>query len=599
MEPETSTEPSKKSLKKLQNKEKRKAVKAEKRAEFRTKPEPEHAASAPADVDYEKDPAKDNYGEVKGKSFSKDAIEVDLRSLDESYKDKTVIVRAWIQSTRGQSSGLIFVDLRKGGNWTIQGVVGTEMHEETPAKERPLISTSMIKWIRAIPPESFVVVEANVKLPAKELTGSRVTAVELGITKCFVIASAPARLGLDLETAGIMIQDFNEDPKVDKSKVDEAKVDEAKADEAKVDKATVDKSKTKGLIEKGTKPPASMLTHLENIAIHKRAPVQQAIADIRVEAKKLFRSYLEGHRFKEFEPPCLIGAASESGSEVFRLAYFGQDAFLAQSPQFYKQFEIAGGRERVFCIGPVFRAEKSNTPRHMTEFTGLDLEMEIQNSYTEVLDVLEGVLLHILRGLQERCAEEIETVRLVYESKPLLLPESGKVLRLTFAEAQKLLREGKPDQYSEVKDDEDMSTQQEKDLGALVREKFNTDFFVIDKFPETARPFYAKLDDDEDNVVGKRVRVTNAFDIFLRGQEILSGGQRINDPVELEKRIIAKELNPESPGIKEYVSVFRQGGVPPHGGGGIGLDRVVAWFLQLPSVQLAAYYPRTPKRLMP
>lgn len=116
--------------------------------------------------------------------------------------------------------------------------------------------------------------------------------------------------------------------------------------------------------------------------------------------KRLFRSYLEARRFNEFEPPCLIGAASEGGGNVFRLAYFGEEAFLAQSPQFYKQFEIAGGRERVFSIGPVFRAENSNTPRHMTEFTGLDLEMEIKDSYTEILTVLEGVLLNIFRGIQ-------------------------------------------------------------------------------------------------------------------------------------------------------------------------------------------------------
>jgi aspartyl/asparaginyl-tRNA synthetase len=129
--------------------------------------------------------------------------------------------------------------------------------------------------------------------------------------------------------------------------------------------------------------------------------------DIRIEVKRLFRSYLETRRFKEFEPPCLIGAASEGGSNVFRLAYFGEEAFLAQSPQFYKQFEIAGGRERVFSIGPVFRAENSNTPRHMTEFTGLDVEMEIKNSYTEVLDVLEGVLLSIFRGIQGQFSERL------------------------------------------------------------------------------------------------------------------------------------------------------------------------------------------------
>lgn len=137
-----------------------------------------------------------------------------------------------------------------------------------------------------------------------------------------------------------------------------------------------------------------------------------------------------------------------------------------------------------------------------------------------------------------------------------------------------------------------MSTPQEKALGALIRQKFNTDFYVIDKFPEGARPFYAKL-------APENKKVTNAYDFFMRGQEILSGGQRINEPEELAERIRQKGIDPASPGIKEYVDVFRQAGCPEHGGGGIGLDRVVAWYLNLPSVQLAAYYPRTPKRLMP
>lgn len=253
----------------------------------------------------------------------------------------------------------------------------------------------------------------------------------------------------------------------------------------------------------------------------------------------------------------------------------------------------------------------------MTEFTGMDIEMEVTRSYTEVRDILEGVLLHIFRGLQgqfcpftaytflltgmsntERCADEVSTVRSAYPSEPLLLPEPGKELRLTFAEAQQLLRTEGPSEFANVRDDEDMSTPQEKALGEMVRSKHKTDFYVIDKFPETARPFYAKIDNTT-NPVGEGVRVTNAFDFFLRGQEILSGGQRINDPIELEERIRAKGVDPESAGIKEYLSCFKSVGVPPHGGGGIGLDRVVAWFLGLPSVHLAASYPRTPKRLSP
>ncbi|KAI0390150.1 aspartyl-tRNA synthetase [Xylariaceae sp. FL0594] len=561
---------SKKGAKKAEAKAKKEALKAQRAAE--------RAASQVANLDLEDDPAKDNYGRVTNPTFSPDAVEVELRNLDESYDEKTVVVRAWIQNSRIQSAKMGFVELRKGGNWTIQGLVmatiaGTGAETQLPAEGTPLVSRRMVKFVTGINPESFVAVEAKVKRPVEPVKSCRISGFELHITKCFVIAPAPAVLGMTMAAANQPIVNFSDET--------------AKAGEDEKEKEP-----------ETTGPSASMLTHLDNIAMHKRTPVQQAIADIRVEVKRLFRSYLEARRFKEFEPPCLIGAASEGGANVFKLAYFGQEAYLAQSPQFYKQFEIAGGRERVFSIGPVFRAENSNTPRHMTEFTGLDLEMEIQKDYTEVVSTLEGVLLHILRELPVRCKDEIELVRSVYPSEPFLLPEPGKEVRLTFAEAQKLLREEGPAEFRNVRDDEDMSTPQEKALGAVVREKFKSDFYVIDKFPETARPFYAKLD-DSGATVGDGVRVTNAFDFFLRGQEVLSGGQRINDPEELEARIRAKGVNPESAGIKEYLSVFRQVGVPPHGGGGIGLDRVVAWFLALPSVHLAAFYPRTPKRLMP
>ncbi|TWU75380.1 hypothetical protein ED733_001255 [Metarhizium rileyi] len=561
---ESSAPTSKKGAKKAEAKAKKEALKAQRAAEL---------AAATAAVNLEDDPAKDNYGnrQTTISAFSQDAEEVEIRSLDETYNGKTVVVRAWLQRSRVQSAKMGFVELRKGGNWDIQGVI-------MASEDEPVVSRRMVKWVASISPESFVAVEAKVKQPLEPVKSCRVSGFELHITKCYVLASAPTTLGMTIGTASQPIVNFSDEN------------DQVGGD--------VDTGKPAVAAAESTAPAASMLTHLDNIAMHKRAPVQQAIADIRIEVKRLFRSYLESRGFKEFEPPCLIGAASEGGGNVFRLQYFGEEAFLAQSPQFYKQFEIAGGRERVFSIGPVFRAENSNTPRHMTEFTGLDVEMEIKNSYTEVISVLEGVLLAIFRGIQERCAGEIETVRSVYHSEPLLLPETGKEVRLTFAEAQKLLREEGPPEFSNVRDDEDMSTPQEKALGQVVRAKYKTDFYVIDKFPETARPFYAKID-DAGTTVGDSVRVTNAFDMFLRGQEVLSGGQRTHDPAELEGRIRAKGVDPKSAGIKEYLTTFQQVGVPPHGGGGIGLDRVVAWILGLPSVHLAAYYPRTPKRLLP
>jgi aspartyl/asparaginyl-tRNA synthetase len=217
--------------------------------------------------------------------------------------------------------------------------------------------------------------------------------------------------------------------------------------------------------------------------------------------------------------------------------------------------------------------------------------MEIEEHYHEVLSVLEGVLIYVFNGLEKNCAKEIALVRSVYPSEPFLLPPEGQEVRLTFAEGQKLLREEGPEEFRNVRDDEDMSTAQEKALGALVRKKFNTDFYVLDKFPISARPFYTMPDPENPEV-------TNAYDFMMRGQEILSGGQRLHLPAELEKGIRSKGIDPNG-SIKSYVDIFRSAGVPPHGGGGIGLDRVVAWYLQLPSVHLACAFPRTPKRLNP
>lgn len=168
------------------------------------------------------------------------------------------------------------------------------------------------------------------------------------------------------------------------------------------------------------------------------------------------------------------------------------------------------------------------------QFTGLDMEMEIQENYQEVLSMLEGVLLHMFRGIKDRCSHEIDVVRSVYHCEELQLPEVGKEVRLSFADGQKLLREEGPPEYHNVSDDEDMSTTQEKALGEIIRNKFHTDFYVLDQFPEGARPFYTKVD--------PTTKKSRGFDFFLRGQEILSGGQRINNAEELEQRIHYKGM---------------------------------------------------------
>ncbi|KAK8072362.1 hypothetical protein PG996_005710 [Apiospora saccharicola] len=550
--------PSKKGAKKAEAKAKKEAEKA-KRAAERAALEAQQKAAAGGGEDL----AKDNYGNIQH-STKVDSERVHLKNLGEEHLGKTIKLRAWIQNSRMQGAKMAFVELREERNWTIQGVMSVN-------PEGKPVSKQMVKWAGGLNLEGFVLVEATVQKPLEPVKSCRVSNYELHLTKCYLIATGPEVLGMTLNAANKAISSFDDEDPAD---------------------APAEGVKDLSITEAAGAPSATLVTHLNNPVMHKRAPIQQAIADIRMTVRKLFAQYLEERNFVQFEAPCLIGAASEGGANVFQLPYFDTTACLAQSPQFYKQFEIAGGRKRVFCIGPVFRAENSNTPRHMTEFTGLDMEMEIEDSYTEVRDMIEGCLLYIFRGLKEKHAEDIALIRAIYPSEEFLLPEAGKEVRLTFAEGQKLLREEGPEEFRNVSDDEDMSTPQEKALGALVRKKYNTDFYVLDKFPEGARPFYT-IEDPENP------KVTNAYDFMMRGQEILSGGQRIHTPELLEARLRRKGIDPASPGIKEYVDVFRSAGVPPHGGGGIGLDRVVAWYLNLPSVHLACFYPRTPKRLLP
>lgn len=252
---EAGAQPSKKAAKKAEAKAKKEALKAQRAAE--------RVASGVAEVELEDDPAKDNYGRSTSPTFSPDAEEVELRSLNESHEGKTVVVRAWLQNSRIQSAKMGFVELRKGGNWTIQGLVlatitGTGAEAQMPPEGTPVISRRMVKSITAISPESYVAVEATVKRPLEPVKSCRISELELHITKCFVLAPAPAMLGMTMAAASKPVVNFSdEEPQV----ADAEKEKAAKEAEAE-----------------GGVPAASMLTHLDNISMHKRAPVQQAIA---------------------------------------------------------------------------------------------------------------------------------------------------------------------------------------------------------------------------------------------------------------------------------------------------------------------------------
>jgi aspartyl-tRNA synthetase len=300
---------------------------------------------------------------------------------------------------------------------------------------------------------------------------------------------------------------------------------------------------------------------------------------------QLFRDFLLSRDFIEIQSPKLIAGASEGGSSVFKLKYFGDDACLAQSPQLYKQMTSAcSDFERVFEIGPVFRAENSNTHRHLCEFHGLDLELVINEHYYEALDIFSDLFVYIFKGLNTRYRSEIEVVRQQYPFVDLLFHDPS--LRITYTEGLELL---KKHAGIEITWGDDLSTAQEKALGAIVRERYGTDFFMMDKYPSSLRPFYTMMDPTDP-------KVSNSYDFFIRGEEILSGAQRIHDPELLVSRI--KEMGIPVEPLQAYIDSFRHGALP-HAGGGIGLERVVMLFLGLGNIRKASLFVRDPKRLAP
>ncbi|KAB5577431.1 hypothetical protein PHYPO_G00209880 [Pangasianodon hypophthalmus] len=231
----------------------------------------------------------------------------------------------------------------------------------------------------------------------------------------------------------------------------------------------------------------------------------------------------------------------------------------------------------------VFRAEDSNTHRHLTEFVGLDIEMAFNYHYHEVIDSITDTMVQIFKGLRDNFQTEIQTVGKQYPSEPFKFLEP--TLRLEFKEAVALLRSA----GVEMGDEEDLSTPNEKLLGRLVKEKYDTDFYVLDKYPLAVRPFYTMPDPHN-------AKYSNSYDMFMRGEEILSGAQRVHDAQLLTERALHHGIDLEK--IKAYIDSFRYG-APPHAGGGIGLERVTMLYLGLHNVRQTSMFPRDPKRLTP
>lgn len=228
----------------------------------------------------------------------------------------------------------------------------------------------------------------------------------------------------------------------------------------------------------------------------------------------------------------------------------------------------------------------------VTQFTGLDFEMAFQHHYHEVLGFAEDLLVFILTQLSERFSNEIATIKKSYpKAGDFKLPKNGKALRLNYMNGVQLLKEAGVDVSEQERLETDFSTAMEKQLGQIIREKYDTDFYALDKFPMSVRPFYTKPCPNDP-------RFSNSYDFFMRGEEIMSGAQRIHDIRELEAVMRSKGVDPTADGFQDYLWAFRQG-CPPHAGGGLGLNRIVQFFLGLPNIRSATLFPRDPQRLRP
>ncbi len=329
------------------------------------------------------------------------------------------------------------------------------------------------------------------------------------------------------------------------------------------------------------KTPAGLDTRLDYRFLDLRNPAHLAIFKARNRINHAIREFLQGERFIEMQTPRIISAGAEGGATLFELKYFERKAYLSQSQQLYKQMMLAAGFERVFEIGPSFRAENSHTMRHQTEFTQLDLEMSFIRDEEDVLSLLERLFAHVAGTLVKECAPQLALIGAQIEVPTLPFP------RVTYERALAMLAGA----GRKIPFGDDIGTEDEKLLGTLMKEQRGADAYFITKYPFALKPFYIMA---EGSASGHQL--SRGFDLEYMGDELVSGGQREHRHEELRAQIAGKGLKVED--FDFYTLPFRYG-VPPHGGFGMGIDRLTMKLLGLPNVREAILFPRDPERLVP
>ncbi len=308
-----------------------------------------------------------------------------------------------------------------------------------------------------------------------------------------------------------------------------------------------------------------------------RKPEARAVFEIKSVAHNLIDQFLVDEGFVEVFTPKIVASGAEGGSTLFQLKYFDRPAYLAQSPQLYKQMLMSTGLDRVFEIGPAFRAEPSDTVRHVSEFISFDGEMAFIDSMKDVLDIIERCTQAVIRGLESRVGPQLETL-----NTTISVPKAPYPV-IEYEDAVDMVRGA----GMKLELGDDLGTEGEKSLGEIMKEK-GYDMYWIVEYPEEAKPFYIMEKDG--------TPYSYSFDLDYMGQEISSGGQREHRYDRLVERMRKKGLNPES--FRFYLDAF-QYGMPPHGGWGLGVERMLQKMLNLSNIRETILFPRDRIRLVP
>jgi nondiscriminating aspartyl-tRNA synthetase len=318
-------------------------------------------------------------------------------------------------------------------------------------------------------------------------------------------------------------------------------------------------------------------TFLDHAPLTLRSKKAKAIFKVQAEIVQAWREFLNGAGFTEIHTPKIVATATEGGANLFEIAYFDRKAYLAQSPQFYKQMMVPVF-ERVYEVGPVFRAEPHSTTRHINEYVSLDMEMGFIEGPEDVIEVGNSFIKFLINKL-----EPLKYEFGLFEAAP---PSATEIPTLSLREAQEIL---KKEFNRDVVGDPDFEPNDEKLLGEYVKNKWKSDFVWVTGYPTKKRPFYTMPDP-------KNKEVSRGFDLIFRGMEIITGGQRINDHQMLVEAIKSRGLNPSD--FAYYLEAF-QYGMPPEGGFALGLERLTAKLLGIENIRLATLFPRDLQRLTP